>query len=463
MDFKIYNNILSDDNISYILNNIDTSQYHSGRVGNRINLKQKIRKDLFIKDNSLLKYIDDTFYDKMYHDIQTNFSNIKYRERWKIGFYDNEDAGFYNLHTDTAGDTKYRVSSAVAMLSSADDYEGGELHFPDLNKKFKLDKGDVIVFKSSLLHGVHPITKGKRHVLISFFFDDDGMKVKETFTKNVNYNDYKPYLTNIKLEYHTNNYKSGSEINTYNKGDIDYSDLHHRDKWSDLDDYYLEDNDSDTLIVSFSGMGWKDAAPTFIFNNFLKQYENVDKLFLRDMGPNYSKQICCRYYLLGFRNSTNNLEESIEFIKNLITQKKYNKIIAIGCSAGGYAAILFGHLLKFNKVIAFAPQVVLNNKKEELIGDIYNATQTCRWLTNKNKDNEFYQKCLDLKNFTPFNTSIDIHYSKEANNGIDKKHALYLQCENCKIIEHPGNNHMVALTLRNNGKLKEIIDELVNN
>ena len=42
MDFKIYNNILSDDNISYILNNIDTSQYHSGRVGNRINLKQKI-------------------------------------------------------------------------------------------------------------------------------------------------------------------------------------------------------------------------------------------------------------------------------------------------------------------------------------------------------------------------------------------------------------------------------------
>tara|TARA_Y100000389_G_C17358186_1_gene462257 strand:- start:595 stop:1098 length:504 start_codon:yes stop_codon:yes gene_type:complete len=167
--------------------------------------------------------------------------------------------------------------------------------------------------------------------------------------------------------------------------------------------------------------------------------------------------------LLGFRNSTNRLEESIEFIKKIVTRKKYKKIIAIGCSAGGYAAILFGHLLKFNKVIAFAPQVVLNNKKEELIGDIYNAPQTCRWLTNKNKDNEFYQKCLDLKNFTPFNSSIDIHYSKEANNGIDKKHALYLECENCKIIEHPGNNHMVALTLRNNGKLKEIIDELVNN
>ena len=85
MDFKIYNNILSDDNISYILNNIDTSQYHSGRVGNRINLKQKIRKDLFIKDNSLLKYIDDTFYDKMYNDIQTNFSNIKYREMLTMG------------------------------------------------------------------------------------------------------------------------------------------------------------------------------------------------------------------------------------------------------------------------------------------------------------------------------------------------------------------------------------------
>jgi len=453
MDFKIYKKGFSDENVKYILDNINNNRYHSGCVGNRINLKQKRRKDLFISNKNLLEYIDNNFYDKIYNDIQTNFSDIKYRERWKIGFYNHEDAGFYNLHTDTAGDTKYRVTSCVTMLSNANDYEGGELHFPELNEKFKLDKGDIIVFKSSLLHGVHPITKGQRHVLISFFFDDSGMKIKESFTRNINYNNYKPYLSNlsnIKLEYPVNTNTSGREINSYNKGDIDYSDLHHKDKWSDNDDYYFEDNNSDTLIVTFAGMGWKNSIPTFIFHNYLKSYDTVDKLFLRDVKM--------RYYLTGLKNNTSNLEESVEFIKKLTTQKEYKKIIAIGCSAGGYAAILYGNLLKFDKVIAFAPQVVLNNKKEEIIGDIYNAPNTCKWLTNKNKDNTFYQKCLDLKNFAPLNTSIDIHYAEKGNNGIDKKHAEYLENENCKIIEHPGKDHMIALTLRNNGKLKAIID-----
>tara|TARA_R110002073_G_scaffold130566_1_gene277186 strand:- start:1476 stop:2876 length:1401 start_codon:yes stop_codon:yes gene_type:complete len=453
MDYKIYKNVFTDNNIEYVLNNINCEMYHEGRVGNRVNLKQKIRKDLFIGDIKLLQYIDNNFYDKIYNDINKNFSNIKYREQWKMGFYDYEKSGFYNLHTDTAGDTKYRVTSCVTMLSSVNDYEGGELHFPELKKQFKLDKGETIVFKSSLMHGVHPVTKGYRKVLISFFFDDEGMKIKKSFTKNINYERYKPYLTNLKLQYPTNYYKEGSEINNYNKGDIDYSDLHYNDKWSENDDYFFKDNDSDILLITFAGMGWKKSIPTFIFYNFLKPYSNVDILFLRDVKM--------RYYLTGLKNNTNNLQETIDFIKNLTTKKDYKKIVAVGCSAGGYAAILFGHLLKFDKVIAFSPQVVLNNKKVELIGDIYNAPRTCEWLTNKNQDDAFYQKCLDLKNFVPLDTEIDLHYAKMGSNGVDKKHALYLEGNNCKIIEHDSSNHMLALELRDNGKLKEIIDEAI--
>ena len=450
MNFKIYKNVFTDEHIDYILNSVDNNAYVSGKVGNRINLKQKRRKDLFITNDNLLKYIDNNFYEKLYEDIKLNFSDIKYREIWKLGYYNHIDKGFYNLHTDTARETKYRVTSCVSMLSNATDYEGGELHFPDLKKTFKLDKGETIVFDSYLMHGVREVTGGNRTVLISFFFDDKGMKIKEGFTQNINYDRYKPCLSKLKIEYPVTHYTKGCEINNFDKGDIDYSDLHHNDKWSENDDYFFEDNNSDTLIITFAGMGWKNCLPTFIFYNFLKAYNNVNKLFFRDIKT--------RYYLLGLKNNTNDLEETIEFIKSLVNKKKYKKIISIGCSAGGYAAILFGHLLNFNKVIAFSPQTVLNNKKEELIGDIYNAPQTCRWLVNKNKDNEFYQKCLDLRNLTPFDTCIDIHYSVKANNGCDKKHALYLESENCKIIEHPGKEHMIALTLRNNGKLKKIID-----
>lgn len=281
------------------------------------------------------------------------------------------------------------------------------------------------------------------------------MKIKEGFTKNINHNNYKPYLSTLKLEYPINNYKSGGEINTYNKGDIDYSDLHHKDKWSDNDDYYFQNNNSDTLIVTFAGMGWKNSAPTFIFHNYLKSY-NVDKLFLRD--------IKMRYYLTGLKNNTNNFSETVEFIKNMTVDRGYKKIIAIGCSSGGYAAILYGNLLNFSKIIAFNPQTVLNDKKETVIKDIYNAPNTCRWLRGLYKDDNNYQKALDLMNYLPFNSKIDIHYSVRGNKGIDKNHALYLNTDNkCDVYEHPGNDHMIALTLRNNGKLKEIIDKLIDN
>lgn len=456
-EYKIYKGLFDDETIKYILENVDEKRYSAGRVGNRVNVNQKRRKDLFIGNHEIIKTIDNFFYDKLYTEIKSDFSDIKYREKWKLGHYNYEDNGFYNLHTDTAGDTKYRKTSCVTMLSNSSDYEGGELHFPDLDKKFKLDKGDVIIFKSSLLHGVYPVTKGERNVLISFFFDDDGMKIKESFTKNINHNNYKPYLSNIKLEYSvSNNYKSGREINSYNKGDIDYSDLHHKDKWSDNDDYYFENNNSDILIVTFAGMGWKNSVPTFIFHNYLKSYNNVDKLFLRD--------IKMRYYLTGLKNNTSNFNETVEIIKNMTVDRGYKKIIAIGCSAGGYAAILYGNLLNFSKIIAFSPQTVLNDKKESLIGDIYNAPNTCRWLRGLYKDDNNYQKALDLMNYSPFDSKIDIHYSVRGNKGIDKNHALYLNTDNkCDVYEHPGNDHMIALTLRNNGKLKDIIDKEILN
>lgn len=171
-----------------------------------------------------------------------------------------------------------------------------------------------------------------------------------------------------------------------------------------------------------------------------------------------------RYYLTGLKNNTNTLGETIEFIRRLTTTKKYKKIIALGCSAGGYAAILFGNILNFSKIIAFSPQTVLNDKKESLIGDVYNAHNTCKWLQNLHKQDVEYQKALDLINYVPFNSKIDIHYSIRGNKGIDKNHAIYISGDlNCNLYEHPGNDHMIALTLRNEGKLKDIIDEAISN
>jgi hypothetical protein len=263
---------------------------------------------------------------------------------------------------------------------------------------------------------------------------------------------YKPILSNLKINYPV-------EKAVLKMGDVDYSDINEH-PWTDQNDYWYEENNSDTLFVSFAGMGWRDSIPTFNFYNFMKKYDNVDKLFLRDTGPPGARMWCCRYYLLGFRHNHKGFESSIELIKQLTTKKKYKKIVAFGCSAGGYAAILYGQLLNFTDIIAFNPQTTLTEIREEW-GDKYNCPANAKFLRGLRKDSPIYQKALDLSNYLPFSNNVTIHYSSKSNGGCDKKHAKHIESENCKLIEHDSANHLLALDLKHSGDLRFIIENAI--
>jgi hypothetical protein len=65
-----------------------------------------------------------------------------------------------------------RKRSHVCSLLLNDDYEGGELVFPDQNKSLKAKAGDMVVFPGYYVsHGVAEITKGTRRVILVFFYD----------------------------------------------------------------------------------------------------------------------------------------------------------------------------------------------------------------------------------------------------------------------------------------------------
>jgi hypothetical protein len=228
--------------------------------------------------------------------------------------------------------------------------------------------------------------------------------------------------------------------------DKDYND-NYEHKWTDKDDYYYEDNKSDILIITFAGFGSKDSKPTFIFNNFLREYK-IDKLFIRDLK--------CRYYLLGLGKHSNDIITTVEFIKSIYSHKKYNKIIVIGCSSGGYASILYGNLLQVNKIIAFSPQTIINENKK-ILGD-NRFENTCNDIIKKiDKD---YKKYLDLNNIDT-NIDTEIHYAKY--NKEDKIQAENLKNNKIKLYSYNTNNHLLAIELRNNGELKKIIEDNIFN
>ena len=98
----------------------------------------------------------------------------------KIYFYPRfncyQNGGHYGLHTDSSiltnddGQMMRSDVSATLFLSDADEYEGGELTIetPFGVQEVKLNAGDLILYPSSSLHEVKPVTSGAR--IAAFFW-----------------------------------------------------------------------------------------------------------------------------------------------------------------------------------------------------------------------------------------------------------------------------------------------------
>ncbi len=90
---------------------------------------------------------------------------------WPPVFNLYQDGGHYGTHVDSAlmrlpdgGRTIRSDISATLFLSDPADYDGGELVIEDQfgGQKVKLAAGDMVLYPSSSLHQVTPVTRGQR-------------------------------------------------------------------------------------------------------------------------------------------------------------------------------------------------------------------------------------------------------------------------------------------------------------
>jgi predicted 2-oxoglutarate/Fe(II)-dependent dioxygenase YbiX len=75
---------------------------------------------------------------------------------------------FYTEHTDSF---KARPRAVSCSFILNDDFEGGEFAFFNKKLKYKLDKGDALLFPSNFMypHEVMPVTNGTRYSIITWF------------------------------------------------------------------------------------------------------------------------------------------------------------------------------------------------------------------------------------------------------------------------------------------------------
>jgi peroxiredoxin/predicted 2-oxoglutarate/Fe(II)-dependent dioxygenase YbiX len=151
-----------------------------GRTIELINPQLKRRQDVTIEDPVLLEAIQSKLERRLFPMVKRAFGwQATEIERYLITRYGAHDQGFFSPHRDdvTAG-TAHR-KFAVTLNLNAEDYEGGELRFPEFGRRtYRPPTGGATVFSCALLHEATPVTAGTRYAVVPFLYDEAGAKVR---------------------------------------------------------------------------------------------------------------------------------------------------------------------------------------------------------------------------------------------------------------------------------------------
>jgi predicted 2-oxoglutarate/Fe(II)-dependent dioxygenase YbiX len=140
-------------------------------TGNVVNADVKRRLDVQLDDPRLFVQLRDCLVRRVVPGILQAFNaRIMVIEAPRIGCYDAASGGWFRRHRDnTSSLTAHRQFALSLNLNADDEYDGGELRFPEFGRQlYRPVAGSALVFSCSLLHEVIPVTRGRRFGLFTF-------------------------------------------------------------------------------------------------------------------------------------------------------------------------------------------------------------------------------------------------------------------------------------------------------
>jgi predicted 2-oxoglutarate/Fe(II)-dependent dioxygenase YbiX len=142
-----------------------------GPQGNVVNGDVKRRHDVPLDDPRLFVQLRDCLVRRIVPAILRAFHiGVMVIEAPIIGCYDGDSGGRFGRHRDnTSSYTAHRQFALSLNLNPDEEYEGGELRFPEFGRElYRPVAGGALVFSSSLLHEVVPVTRGRRFGVFTF-------------------------------------------------------------------------------------------------------------------------------------------------------------------------------------------------------------------------------------------------------------------------------------------------------
>ena len=141
----------------------------------------KVRTDLIIEDLRWMHLLRDCIARRLAPQIEKSFQFEATRmERYLIACYKAENGGHFAPHRDNTTKGTAHRRFAVTINLNAQDYDGGDLSFPEFgNQTYRAPTGGAIVFSCSLLHKVSIVTAGTRFAFLPFLYDDAAATLRE--------------------------------------------------------------------------------------------------------------------------------------------------------------------------------------------------------------------------------------------------------------------------------------------
>ena len=128
------------------------------------------RVDHFIVDRDTNGLIHSRFQTRLFPEIKKAYQyEITRYEPYRIACYEGERGGELHGHRDNTLPFVAHRRFAVSVNLNSEDFEGGELRFPEFGDEvYRPGSGMAIAFSCSMLHEAMHVTKGRRFVLLAF-------------------------------------------------------------------------------------------------------------------------------------------------------------------------------------------------------------------------------------------------------------------------------------------------------
>ncbi|HUN53199.1 MAG TPA: 2OG-Fe(II) oxygenase [Candidatus Sulfotelmatobacter sp.] len=159
----------------------------SGAARYKVDHQKKKRRDHLIEtDDPVHARILDAMTRRCLPELRKAFqADVAHFDRFLIARYDS-DGGHFRRHRDNGHASLAFRQFAISINLNAEDYDGGDLLFPEYNShRYRPATGAGLVFSASLLHEATPVTRGTRFVLLTFMHNAEAEARRLAFrTKN---------------------------------------------------------------------------------------------------------------------------------------------------------------------------------------------------------------------------------------------------------------------------------------